>query len=75
MLDGSFAAPDLTTFCRLDGLGLEMTGQPIEPERAVLARRVVERTAGAVDVAAMASCTSSWPGGWRTSRLGGAPRP
>ncbi|WP_257479206.1 ISL3 family transposase [Acidipropionibacterium jensenii] len=38
----TFAAPDLTTFCRVDGLGLEVTGQLIEPERAVLACRVVE---------------------------------
>jgi transposase len=37
-----FACPDLTTFCRLDELGLEVTGQRLEPERAVLACRVVE---------------------------------
>ena len=34
--------PDLTTFCRLDELGLEVTGQRLEPDRAVLACRVVE---------------------------------
>jgi transposase len=33
---------DLTKFCRLDELGLEATGQRLEPERAVLACRVVE---------------------------------
>ena len=42
MPDATFAAPDLTTFCRLDGLGLEVTGQRVEPDRAVLACRVVE---------------------------------
>jgi len=28
-------------FCRLDGLGLEVTGQQVEPDRAVLACRVI----------------------------------
>lgn len=37
-----FARPDLTTFCRLDDLGLEVTGQRPDPERAVLTCRVVE---------------------------------
>ena len=36
-----FACPDLTVFCRLDELGLEATGQRLEPDRAVLACRVV----------------------------------
>lgn len=35
-----FAPPDLTSFCRLDGLGLEVTGQRLEPEKALLACRV-----------------------------------
>ncbi|MFF7601453.1 ISL3 family transposase [Streptomyces mirabilis] len=38
----AFAHPDLTAFCRLDELGLVVTGQRLEPERAVLACRVVE---------------------------------
>ena len=42
MPDATFACPDLTTFCRLDELGLEVTGQRLEPDRAVLACRVVE---------------------------------
>ena len=42
MLDATFACPDLTTFARLDGLGLVVTGQRLEPDRAVLACRVVE---------------------------------
>jgi transposase len=37
-----FACADLTTFCRLDELGLVVTGQRLEPDRAVLACRVVE---------------------------------
>jgi transposase len=36
------ACADLTTFCRLDELGLEVTGQRLDPDRAVLACRVVE---------------------------------
>ena len=42
MVDATFARPDLTTFARLDELGLEVVGQRLEPERAVLACRVVE---------------------------------
>jgi transposase len=37
-----FACADLTTFCRLDELGLEVTGQRLDPDRAVLACRVIE---------------------------------
>jgi len=40
--DATFARPDLTTFTRLDELGLEVTGQLLEPHRAVLACRVIE---------------------------------
>jgi transposase len=40
--DATFTCPDVTTFCRLDELGLEVTGQRLEPDRAVLACRVVE---------------------------------
>ena len=40
--DAGFACPDMTAFCRLDELGLEVTGQRLEPDRAVLACRVVE---------------------------------
>jgi transposase len=38
--DATFACPDLTTFCRLDELGLEVTGQKVEPDRAVLACQI-----------------------------------
>ncbi len=43
MLNATFACPDLTTFCRVDELGLVVVGQRLEPGRAVLACRVVER--------------------------------
>ncbi|KRE60782.1 ISL3 family transposase [Nostocoides sp. Soil756] len=42
MSDATFATPDLSKFCRLDELGLEVTGQRLEPDRAVLACRVLE---------------------------------
>lgn len=42
MNNATFHSPDLTTFCRLDGLGLEATGQCLHPGRAVIACRVVE---------------------------------
>jgi transposase len=38
----TFATADLTTFARVDELGLEVVGQRVEPGRAVLACRVVE---------------------------------
>jgi len=38
--DATFTCPDLTTFTRLDELGLEVVGQRLEPDRAVLACRV-----------------------------------
>ena len=40
--DATFAVPDLTTFCRLDELGLVAVGQRLEPGRAVIACRVVD---------------------------------
>lgn len=42
MLDATFACPDLTTFVRLDELGLDVVGQRLEAGREVLACRVVE---------------------------------
>ena len=42
MSDVTFACPDLTKFCGLDELGLVVTGQRLEPDRAVLACRVAE---------------------------------
>ena len=42
MADATFACPDLTTFTGLDELGLVVVGQRLEPERAVLACRVID---------------------------------
>ncbi|MDX2378119.1 ISL3 family transposase, partial [Microbacterium sp. LRZ72] len=42
MSNASFDDPDLTTFCRLEELGLEAVGQRLEPDRAVLECRVIE---------------------------------
>src|SRR5205085_5664011 len=39
---GGFGPPDLSSFCRLEGLGLAVTGQRLEAKRAVLACDVVE---------------------------------
>jgi hypothetical protein len=38
----AFARPDLSSFCRLDELGLVVVGQRLEPKPAVLACRVTE---------------------------------
>ena len=40
--EGGFDCPDLTAFCRLDELGLEVTGQRVQTDRAVLARRITK---------------------------------
>ncbi len=42
MSEPTFATPDLTTFARLDELGLVVTGQRVSTTRVVLACRVVE---------------------------------
>ena len=43
MLDATaFTPPDLSSFCRLDELGLVVVGQRLEPKRAVLACRVAK---------------------------------
>ena len=44
--DATFGCPGLTTFCRLDELGLVVVGQRLEPDRAVLACRVLEADDG-----------------------------
>ena len=41
MPDATFACPDLSSFASLDELGLVVVGQRLEPDRAVLAARVV----------------------------------
>ncbi len=42
MADATFETPDLTTFARLDTLGLQVTGQFPEPDCAVLVCRVAD---------------------------------
>ena len=42
MRDATFCSPDLTTFCRLDDLGLVVTAQQLQPDHAVLECRVAE---------------------------------
>jgi len=42
VLHATFAPADLTTFCRLDELGLEVIGQCVSAARAVLECRIVE---------------------------------
>jgi hypothetical protein len=39
--DATFRPADLTTFCRLDDLGLEVAGQQLHPGHAVLLCRVL----------------------------------
>lgn len=36
MADFTFADPDLTTFCRVDELGLSATGRFLETDRAII---------------------------------------
>ncbi len=50
MLDATFTRPDLTTFTRLDDLGLQVVGQRLEPDRAVLACRVTEPDEGSSEL-------------------------
>ena len=76
MLDATFARPDLTTFCRLDDLGLEVVGQQLEPDRAVLACRVSEpdrwcRRCGCQGVVrdSVTRALAHEPFGWRPTTL------
>ena len=77
MADATFACPDLTTFCRLDELGLEVVGQRLEPDRAVLACRVVEpdsvvpalRLPGQPRATPWSGGSAHEPLGWRPTTL------
>ncbi|MDP9220176.1 MAG: ISL3 family transposase, partial [Actinomycetota bacterium] len=42
MSNAAFCGPDLDSFCRLDRLGLSVTGQQIHDDHTVLACRVLE---------------------------------
>jgi transposase len=79
MLDATFACPDLTTFCGLDELGLQVEGQRLDLGGAVLACRVAE--AGELDrwcrrcgsEGAPRDSVTRWlahePSGWRLTTL------
>lgn len=76
MPDATFARPDLTTFAGLDGLGLAVVGQHLEPDRAVLACRVVQpdawwRRCGCQGVArdSVTRRLAHEPFGWRPTTL------
>ena len=76
MADSTFATPDLTTFARLDRLGLQVTGQFLEPDRAVLELpgcRRRHRCAGAAARRAAAghhpATFAHEPFGWRPTIL------
>ena len=71
-----FRDPDVTTFARLDGLGLQVTGQFLEPDRAVLGCRVVDaddvcRGCGSVGVPrdSVLRRLAHEPMGWRPTLL------
>jgi transposase len=78
--DAGFACPDLTTFCRLDELGLEVTGQRLDPDRAVLACRVTDPDDGSAGWCRRCGCEgvprdtvtrrlAHEPLGWRPTTL------
>lgn len=76
MLNATFAAPDLSTFCRLDELGLEAIGQEVKPDGAVLVCEVVEpdswcRRCGAQGTARdmVTRRLAHEPFGWRPTTL------
>jgi transposase len=46
LLNATFGAPDLTTFCNLDRLGLTVTGQHVHAQRATLECRVADADDG-----------------------------
>ncbi len=74
--EDGFVPPDLTSCCRLDGLGLVVTGQRLQPDRAVLACRVVaddpwcRRCGAAGDVRdSVTRRLAHEPFGWRPTTL------
>ena len=78
MLDATFDTPHLTRFCRLDGLGLTIVGQRLEPDRAVLACTVEAsetdrwcRSCGAEGTprGAVTRTLAHTPFGWRPTTL------
>lgn len=74
MSDATFGSPDLDSFCRLDRLGLTVTGQRVDDDGAVLACRVVEPDGCAMSVAPKGCSVTRSGDGWRTSRWVGGRR-
>src|SRR5690349_874505 len=70
----AFACPDLSSFCRVDELGLVVVGQRLEPKRAVLACRVAKDDRWCRRCGDEGSPRDSVTPSWRTSRSGGDPR-
>jgi hypothetical protein len=46
VLNATVGCPGPTSFCRLDGPGLEVTGQRLKPDEAVLACQVISSDPG-----------------------------
>lgn len=76
MSDATFTCPDPTTFTGVDDLGLKVTGQLLQPDRAVLVCRVVEpddwcRRCGCQGVArdTVTRELAHEPFGWRPTTL------
>ena len=78
--EAGFSCPDLTTFCRVDELGLRVVGQHLDPEGAVLACRVVDPEDGSHQWCRRCSCEgvprdsvlrrlAHEPFGWRPTTL------
>lgn len=74
--DATFDCPDLSAFCRLDELGLQVVGQRVEADRAELACRVVEadrwcRRCGGAGVVrdSVVRRLAHAPFGWRPTTL------
>ncbi|TJY63659.1 ISL3 family transposase [Arthrobacter sp. CAU 1506] len=76
MSNATFDAPDLTKFCRLDDLGLDVIGQRLEPDRALLICRVADpdqwcRGCGCQGIArdTVIRSLAHEPFGWRPTTL------
>jgi hypothetical protein len=68
-----FTCPDLTTFCGLEELGLEVVEQFLEPPRSWFAGSASQTSGAGVEGVRASRGTRSHVV-WRTSRSGGAPR-
>lgn len=76
MDNATFCTPDLESFCMLDGLGLYITGQRFEPDRAVLECRVISADAwcrecgcAGISIGTVTRWVTHVPLGWRPTQL------